>query len=266
MNKIEYTHKQKLRVVTLFSGYDSQCLALERLKQAYPDFDYELVAWCEIDKAAIISHNALFPQWSERNLGDITEIDAESVPDCDLITWSFPCTDLSVAGRQQGMTEGSGTRSSLAWDAIRIFRAKRPKYLLMENVKALVQKKFINDYNSMLVELCKIGYSNFTKVLDAKDYGVPQHRERVFCVSILEELCNTPPSYSFPLPFPLEKRLKDVLERNVDEKYYLSDEMLDRFQQYGRVNSSQDGVISDSDGVSRCHTAGHGNCPKVIEE
>ena len=102
-------------------------------------------------------------------------------------------------------------------------------------------------------------------MLNAKDYGVPQNRERIFLVSIRVDDENNMPKYYFPKPFPLERKLKDVLEDNVDEKYYLSDKMLDRFQQDGRVNSSQDGVISDRDGVSQCHSAGHGNCPKVID-
>lgn len=178
----------KLRVVTLFSGYDSQCMALDRLKRDYPEFDYELVAWCEIDPNAIRAHNAVYPQWSDRNLGDICKVNVTQVPDCDLITYSYPCTSLSSAGLQAGMAEGSGTASSLVWECFKIFEAKRPKYLLMENVKALTQKKFMPEFLKVQKRLNDLGYVNFWQVLNAKDYGVAQNRERVFMVSML-----TPP-------------------------------------------------------------------------
>ena len=215
---------EKIRVVTLFSGYDSQCLALDRLKRDYPRFDYELVGWCEIEKSACVAHDALFPQWADRNIGDIAKVDVDDVPDCDLMTWSFPCTDISQSGKQAGLSENSGTRSSLAWEAIRIFRHKKPKFLLMENVAALVSSKFIKDFHEILSALEEIGYANFTQVLDAAKYGVAQHRERVFMVSILRTEDNPQPEFYFPEPFPLTKRLKDYLEDEVDEKCYLSDE------------------------------------------
>lgn len=219
---------ERMRVITLFSGYDSQCLAMERIKNDFPQFDYDLVAWCEIEKYACVAHDALFPQWKERNIGDITKVDAQSIPNCDLITWSFPCTDISNAGKQQGLSEDSGTRSSLCWDAIRIFKAKKPKYLLMENVKALVSDKFKADFRMIIDALEDIGYKNFWKVLDARQFGVPQHRERVFMVSILD--CDS--VYYFPKPFKLEKRLKDVLEENVDESYYLKQEQVERIVEH----------------------------------
>lgn len=216
---------EKLRVITLFSGYDSQCLALERLKQNYPPlFDYELVAWCEIDKNAIDAHNLLFPQWEDRNVGDICEVDPTKLPDCDLVTFSFPCQAISSAGLQGGLTEGSGTTSSLVWECFKIFKEKRPKFLLLENVKALIQKKFLPQFQLIQQRLEELGYTNFVKVLNAKDYGVPQNRERVFMVSVLN--CEKP--YIFPTPFPLALRLKDVLEENAPEEYYLSDDKVQR--------------------------------------
>lgn len=214
----------KLRVFTAFSGYDSQCLALDRLKRDFPNFDYELVGWAEIDKYAIQAHNALYPQWADRNFGDISKIDWSQVPDFDLFTYSSPCQDFSNAGLQKGGTDGSGTRSSLLWECRRAIIAKRPKYLLLENVAALVSQKFLPLFNKWQAELASYGYGNFAEVLNSKDYGVPQNRERVFLVSILDG-----GGYYFPKPFKLEKRLKDVLEDNVDEKYYLSDKMVECF-------------------------------------
>ena len=272
-----YNKQNPLRVVTLCSGYDSQCLALNRLKEAYPEFDYTLIAWSEFDpesntpldkQPAVVAHKALFPQWADGNLGDMTKIDWEKVPDFDLLFYSTPCQSISQAGLQHGFTEGSGTRSSIIWNVRDAVKVKRPKFLCLENVKAMVTEKFVGMFNLWQLELERLGYANFAQVLNAKDYGVPQNRERIFLVSIrmdgLEGLAGGV-RYYFPKPFPLERRLKDVLEDNVDERYYLSDEMLERFQQDGRVNSSQDGVISDRDGVSQCHSAGHGNCPKVID-
>ncbi len=203
-----------LRVFTAFSGYDSQCMALDRI-----GIEYDLVGWSEIDKYAIMAHNAVYPQWSERNYGDITKIDWEQVPDFDLFTYSSPCQDFSQAGKQAGGTEGSGTRSSLLWECRRAILAKHPKYLLMENVAALVSSKFIKLFNKWQLELESYGYRNFAKVLNAKNYGIPQNRERIFMVSILDENAK----YEFPKPIKLERRLKDMLDPVVDEKYYLKD-------------------------------------------
>lgn len=143
------------------------------------------------------------------------------MPDFNLLTYSFPCTDISNAGLQRGLAEGSGTRSSLLWEYARAIEAKMPKYLLMENVKALVSDKFMPDFKKWAMYLERLGYRNFYQVLNAKDYGVPQNRERVFMVSILDER-----PYYFPKPFKLEHRLKHVLEKGVDESYYLTDKKI----------------------------------------
>ena len=200
----------QLKVFTAFSGYDSQCMALDRL-----GIGYDLVGWSEIDKYAIQAHNAVYPQYRDRNFGDICHIDWDKVPDFDLFTYSFPCTDISTAGKQAGLEKGSGTRSSLLWECEKAIESKKPKYLLMENVKALVSKKFINHFNEWVSYLQSIGYSNFWKLINAKDYGVPQNRERVFMISIL----GVNEYYEFPRTFKLKKRLKDVLENNIEDYY-----------------------------------------------
>lgn len=220
----------KIKVFTAFSGYDSQCLALDRLKENYPEFDYELVGWSEIDKYAIQAHNAIYPQWADRNYGDISKINWDEVPDFDLFTYSSPCQDFSNAGLQKGGEEGSGTRSSLLWECRRAIVAKKPKFLLMENVAALVSQKFIKTFNKWQEELARYGYTNFAQVLNAKDYGIPQNRERIFLVSVLGEAW-----YNFPQPFKLEKRLKDVLETNVDEKHYLSEKAISGFENRAQI-------------------------------
>ena len=212
-----------VRVFTAFSGYDSQCMALDRI-----GIDYDLVGWSEIDKYAIAAHNAIYPQYAERNYGDIAKIDWSQVPDFDLFTYSSPCQDFSVAGLQRGGERGSGTRSSLLWECERAIRAKHPKYLVFENVSALVSKKFIRLFNKWQLLLNRMGYTNFTQILNAKDYGVPQNRERVFMVSIL----NCEKAYYFPKHIQLTKCLKDVLEEKVDEKYYLSDAAIQCFDRH----------------------------------
>lgn len=238
---MKYNTTTPLKVVTLCSGYDSMCLALNRLREEYPEFDYDLVAWSEFDpeskaplekQPAVIAHNALFPQWADRNLGDMTKIDWTKVDDFDLLFYSTPCQSISAAGLQHGFAEGSGTRSSIIWNVRDAVKEKRPKFLCLENVKAMVSKKFLPMFNLWQTELERLGYANFAKVLNAKDYGVPQNRERIFLISIrIDGLESFTPEFQFhfPKPFPLEKRLKDVLEEKVDEKYYLSDKMLEYF-------------------------------------
>lgn len=223
-----------IKVFTAFSGYDSQCLALDRLTDNFPGFTYELVGWSEIDKYAIQAHNALYPQYADRNFGDISKIDWNQVPDFDLFTYSFPCTDISSAGQQKGLQKGSGTRSSLLWECQKAIEVKRPKYCLMENVSALVSEKFLPFQEEWERLMCRYGYDNFNKILNAKDYGIPQNRERIFMVSIH----NHQKQYHFPEPIPLDKRLKDVLEKNVDEKYYLSQKLINYVFSNGGVNKN----------------------------
>lgn len=241
---MKYNKNNPLRLFEAFAGYSSQALALKRLKRDYPEFDFVRVGWSEFDpqskkpidqQPAVIANRALFGN-DAPNYGDICKIDWEQVPDFDLFTYSFPCTDISNAGKQQGLEKGSGTRSSLLWECEKAIRIKRPKYLLLENVKALLSKKFLPFYNEWVSLLDGYGYTTFTQIIDASKMGVPQHRERVFGLSILRTDDDPEPTYSFPQPFPLEKKLKDVLEEHVDEKYYLSDKMLEYFQ---RVNDDE---------------------------
>lgn len=210
-----------IKVFEAFAGYGSQLMALKRLQANYSELlQVEAIGISEIDKYAIQAYKAIHGE--VKNYGNISKIDWSQVPDFDLFTYSSPCQDFSQAGLQRGGEQGSGTRSSLLWECERAIAAKRPKYLLMENVSALVSQKFIKLFNRWQVVLQGYGYKNFAKVLNAKDYGVPQNRERIFLVSILDDEAR----YEFPQPFTLEKRLKDVLEQNVDERYYLSDERI----------------------------------------
>ena len=231
---VEYNKDRPLKVATAFSGYDSQKMALQRLHNAFPDFCFELVAWSEIDENAIAAHNAIFPEDKSKNLGDISKIDWAKAPDFDLFTYSFPCQDISAAGKQSGFEEGTGTRSSLLWECKKTIEAKKPRYLMMENVKALASAKFLPFLRQWQSWLHSQGYENFTQILNASDYEVPQNRERVFMISILRTDNNPYPSYYFPKKLKLEKRIKHILEQNVDESYYLSQKALEYFCRAGQ--------------------------------
>lgn len=209
--------RNKLRVFEAFAGYGSQSIALRNI-----GVDYEVVAISEIDKYAIQAYEAIHGKVN--NLGDISKIKVEDIPEHDLFTYSFPCQDISVAGRMEGIEKGQ-TRSGLLYECERIIEGKKPKYLLLENVKNLVGKKFKSQFDEWLKYLEGLGYTNYWKVLNAKDYGVPQNRERVFVVSILGEH----ELYKFPSKIELNKRVKDVLEENVDAKYYLSEDTVKNF-------------------------------------
>jgi DNA (cytosine-5)-methyltransferase 1 len=172
--------------------------------------------------------------------GDVSLLKLSELPDVDFVTYSFPCTDISVAGQQKGIKKGQ-TRSGLLYECEKIIEEKRPKYLLMENVKNLVGKKFKEQFDKWLSYLESLGYKNYWQVLNAKDYKVPQNRERVFVVSILGEH----DGYTFPQKQRLDIRLKDVLESQVEGKYYLSDEIQARFTPFpsNRLKNSDISVL-----------------------
>ena len=213
----------KIRIFEAFAGYGSQSMAMQRLKEDF-GLDYEIVGISEIDKHAIQAYNAVHP--GVHNYGDISKIDWNEVPDFDLFTYSFPCTDISSAGQQRGLEKGSGTRSSLLWECQKAIEIKRPKFCLMENVAALVSEKFLSYFLEWERLMVRYGYTNYNRVLNAKHYGIPQNRERIFMVSIR----NSDQSFYWPEPVKLEKRLKDMLETDVDEKYYLSDLSINRLE------------------------------------
>lgn len=215
----KYTKDNPLKVFTTFSGYDSQLMALRRA-----GIPFECIGWSEIDKYAIQAHNAVFPEYADRNFGDITKIDWANVPDFDFLTYSSPCQDFSQCGLQRGGQEGSGTRSSLLWEVKKAILAKKPQFLLMENVKALVSKKFLPTFKLWLDWLSGQGYVNHPSVLNASDFGVAQNRERIFVVSMLDDRW-----FYFPDVIRLTKSVEDYLEDIVDDKYFKSQEAVDSF-------------------------------------
>ena len=208
-----------MKILSLFSGIGAFEKALDNL-----GVSYELAGYCEIDKYASKSYSAIHSIPESMNLGDITKVDEKNLPkDIDLITYGFPCQDISLAGRQKGLfnADGSQTRSGLFFEALRIIEETKPRVAIAENVKNLTGKRFAEQFELVLKSLEEAGYNNYWKVLNLKDFGIPQNRERVFIVSIRKDIDNG--TFRFPEGFPLEKRLKDVLEEEVDERFYLSD-------------------------------------------
>ena len=213
-----------IKLLSLFSGIGAFEKALTNL-----GVQYEVVNYCEIDKYASKSYSAIHGIPESKNLWDITKVDVLNLPkDIDLLTYGFPCQDISLAGKQTGMfnEDGTLTRSGLFFKALDIIEYVKPKIAIAENVKALTSKKFTEEFKIVLDSLEKAGYHNYWQVLNAKDYGMPQNRERVFIVSIRKDIDHY--MFEFPKPYILEKRLKDFLEPYVDEKYYLSDDLISK--------------------------------------
>ena len=230
----KFTITKPIRLIELFAGIGSQAKALKNL-----GVEFEHYKVVEFDKYAIASYNAVHDTNFE--VSDIRNVHAEDLEMrererfCYIMTYSFPCQDLSIAGHQKGMKKGTGTRSGLLWEVERILDEcgkDLPHVLLMENVPMVIAEKNIEDFYSWRNKLETLGYSSYAQILNAKDYGIPQSRTRCFMVSILGDY-----SYQFPSPKESDCRLIDYLEpvEEIDEKYYLSEKMI----KYYRANSEK---------------------------
>lgn len=289
----EFKITKPIRLITFFSGYDSQNLALK-----YLGIEHELYKTCEwavksiqalkdlhfpdddtnyskeLDKQQLIDYltaKGISANYNEpmtyeqvkrlgedklrqiynnikstRNFVNIQQAKGKDLELCDtdkydyILTYSFPCQDLSKAGKGKGMARDSGTRSGMLWEVERILDECRelgelPKVLLMENVPDVIGTNNMPHFAKWLEKLETLGYKCYWKVLNAKDYGIPQNRERCFMVSILGDYY-----YQFPEEVKLENRLKDLLEENVDDKYYLSEKIIDFYKQ-NSINNEQKG-------------------------
>lgn len=222
-----------LTVNELFAGIGAFRKALIRL-----GIPHEVVGISEIDKYAIKSYNAIYGE--TRNYGDISKV--ERLDYADLWTYGFPCQDISLAGQLKGIVKGE-TRSGLLYEVQRLLAQAQsddalPKYLIMENVKNLVSKKFRPDFEGWLEWLDELGYNNYWKVLNAVDYGIPQNRKRVFCISIRKDIDT---GYTFPSPIESDTVLMDKLEpvEDIDEKYFLSSECVKRRFTKNQINEEK---------------------------
>ncbi len=206
-----------------FGGIGAWGKAMKIVTERHGD-TCELKRFWEIDKYASNAFSAIHEVSEDLNLWDITK-EAPACP-VDIFFYSPPCQTFSIAGKREGTTVDKG---NLFYAAMQHLEKSRPKYAIMENVKGLPSGDTKKDFNAMLWYLESLGYYNYWKVLNTKDYGIPQNRERVFIVSIRSDLYDQGKRFEFPKPFKLEKRLKDLLEEEVDQKYYLSEKLLRSF-------------------------------------
>lgn len=229
----------KVRLIELFSGIGAQAKALERL-----GVDFEHWRAYDIDKYAVASYNAI--HGTQFEVGDITKIHAEDLGIVDrdkytyIMTYSFPCQDLSLAGRQKGMSKGSGTRSGLLWEVERLLHESYdnlPQVLLMENVPQVIAPQNKRDFDMWRESLTDMGYKNYYKLINAKSYGVPQSRTRCFMLSWLGDY-----SYEYPLSIPLNIHLGDLLENDVDKKYYLTEEQIKNIKYKDEKNRIKESI------------------------
>lgn len=217
-----------IRIIELFAGIGAQAKALENIGVEFKHYRI-----CEFDKYAVASYNAV--HGTEFTTSDITKIHVSDLGIVEndkyeyIMTYSFPCTDLSKAGKQQGMSRESGTRSGLLWEVGKLLKEAEelPHILLMENVPDVLSEKNREDFFEWYRFLEDLGYTNKYAILNAKDFGVPQNRNRCFMLSWLGDFY-----YDFPKSKPLTVRLKDFLDTSVDEKYYLSGKTIKYFIQH----------------------------------
>ncbi len=233
----KYNKQNPLRVFEAFAGYGSQSLALKYLQEQHPDFAFKVVGISEIEPSAIQAYRLLHG-WDAPNFGNVALIDWNEVPDFDFISWSSPCQDFSMAGLRQGAKEGSGTRSSLIFQERRMLTVKHPKYVMLENVKGLLTEKMRPYFLKYIRDLESFGYDSFYKVLNSKDYGIPQNRERIFVISILRTEDEPHPAYHFPSPIKLGTTVEDILEDDVPPEYFLSQPLLEKYLTKTDINES----------------------------
>lgn len=205
-----------IKLLSLFSGIGAFECALRR-----GGHEFQTINYCEIDKYASAAYSMIHNVDESLNLHDVRKVGTLLFPDVDLVTYGFPCQDISIAGRQRGFEDGAGnrTRSGLFFEALRIIQDLQPKWAICENVKALTMKKFSKEFETVLSSLETAGYRNYYQVLNAKDFGIPQNRERVFIVSIRKDIEQ---EFTFPETQVLKLRVRDLLEKDVPEKFFIN--------------------------------------------
>lgn len=269
-----------IKLLSLFSGIGAFESALRR-----GGYQFETVNYCEIDPYASKAYSQIHDIPEGKNLHDVREVNPLLLDNINLVTFGFPCQDISTAGKQRGFEhEGERTRSGLFFEALRIIEFLQPEYAICENVKALTSKKFKKEFNTILNSLAEVGYNNYWEVLNAKDYGIPQNRERVFIISIRKDIDID--TFTFPEKQPLQLRVKDMLEPEVDEKFYINSDRAkkliekitanpeivgggieNRIKTIGHLGTGgQKGWVFNANGISRCLTAtDYKNPTKIIE-
>ena len=270
-----------IKLLSLFSGIGAFEAALRR-----GGYQFETVNYCEIDPYASKAYSQIHGISEDYNLKDVRQVNTLLMDNINLMTWGWPCQDISVAGKQRGFKDNDGnlTRSGLFFQGLRILTELQPEYAIAENVKALTGKKFTAEFETVLTSLDKAGYNNYWKVLNAKDYGIPQNRERVFIVSIRKDIDTG--AFTFPEKQELKLRVKDLLEPVVDEKFYINSDRAkkliekitanpeiveggieNRIKTIGHLGTGgQKGWVFNANGISRCLAATDYKDPTKIVE
>lgn len=245
-----------IKVLELFAGIGACSKALERL-----GIEHEIVDAVEIDKYAIKSFNAIHGTNFEPQ--DIRDWDKDIK--CDLIMHGSPCQDFSIAGRQRGGDEGSGTRSSLMYETLRIVEKLRPKYVIWENVKNILSLKHVHNWDAYAERMEELGYVNYCDVMNAIDYGIPQHRERVFTISIYCGNSILERDYRMPDKMKLDKKLADLLDERVDDKFLLSPRQLHGMSVTKYESYKLSNLLRDKNGSALCIKARFEGCPQLVK-
>lgn len=245
-----------IKVLELFAGIGACSKALERL-----GIEHEIVDAVEIDKFAIASFNAIhgtnFPPQDITNWNKDVKV--------DLIMHGSPCQDFSVAGKGAGGDEGSGTRSSLMYETLRIVEKLRPKYVIWENVKNILSLKHVHNWDAYAKRMEELGYVNYCNIMNAIDYGIPQHRERVFTISIYCGNSILERDYCMPEKMKLDKKLADFLDESVDDKFLLSPRQLHGMSVTNYESYKLSNLLRDKNGSALCIKARFEGCPQLVE-
>lgn len=226
-----------MKLLSLFSGIGAFEKALRNIS-----IDYELVNYCEIDKYASYAYQVIHDTDQSYNLGDITKVNVTNLKDFDLLVHGSPCQSFSLAGDGKGGDEGSGTKSSLMWHSVNIIKHKLPKYVVWENVAAVTCKKHKHNFDKYLDTLNELGYINHWKILNSKDYGAAQNRERVFVASIRKDIYKKP--FNFVQREHKQLTMRDILDSEVDSKYYVDNEYIHNLIREFESKLNSCGVLS----------------------
>ena len=243
--------KKQLKVIELFAGIGAPRKALIR-----GGYNFKIVDAIEIDKYAVKSYNAIYNANIEPKDVCKYKPDKADVGKIDLLFHGSPCQDFSLAGKQAGGDKDSGTRSSLMYETIRIVEKLKPKYVIWENVKNLLSKKHRHNFDAYLETMEQLGYTNYYQVLNAKDYGIPQNRERVFTISILGD-----ENYKFPKGKELEKLPIDLIEENADKKYDLTEKNIKHYQREFGSKGKELNLYEPIPALTASMGTGGGNIP-----
>ena len=222
--------KKWIKIMTLFSGYDAQIMAVRKaIKNLKKNLGIKVIGWSDIDRTVRAIHNVVFPEYANNCYPDVREIPWGSLESPDILFYSSPCQSLSRAGQRKGMKKGTETEPQLIWTVEHAIATLRPKYCILENVEGMLDADFSEDFISWCRTLSEYGYANSFKVLSSADFGVPQNRKRIFLVSIRIDKDDKYPFFQWPKPYKLTVKPEDLLEDFVDDEYYLSCEEQDTF-------------------------------------